>query len=208
MRRWVILGVLLVASSIAGAVSISHQRSLPGWCDLDGSRIDPLYEVTVVREGAEPVHFACVVNACIWLARNGDDIASIWVTDEDTGERVAAEEAFYVVSSVVTTRHAKNRIHVFRRQETAENHARTYAGTRIHNPLRVQRKVLTRTVSYRPDPIEKGIPGVSSSFPEFFHQPTHPPFFRDHRISVVPANSFGLLRGFSRPPYKPPRGGA
>jgi hypothetical protein len=100
----------------------------PPGCALDGMAIDPAYRVEV--EGADGgwYTFCCVRCAGLWVGRQTSPPRSIAVTDEATGERIDAASAWYVRSTVVTSRTSGNRVHVFRTRADAEAHAERFAG--------------------------------------------------------------------------------
>jgi nitrous oxide reductase accessory protein NosL len=126
--RWVGLVGLVVVVGVPVAGNWARQRAA-GTCALDGMAIDPAYRVEVVdlRGHAEP--FCCLKCAEIWLKNRPGPTRAILVTDEASGERIDAETAFYVRSSVVTAPTTGNRVHVFRSREDAEKHAAAHWGT-------------------------------------------------------------------------------
>jgi nitrous oxide reductase accessory protein NosL len=97
-------------------------------CEVDGLRIDPVYRVRIV-DGAGNSHWCCGVDcARLWLKRNTDSSAEVYVTDETTGTEIDARSAFFVESAVVTNPVTLNRVHAFRRRADAEEHARSFGG--------------------------------------------------------------------------------
>ncbi len=148
MKRSLIIGALIIATSISTLVVVFQQRSSSLRCALDGIRIDPLYQVTVIGRDEVSRSFSCILSAEIWLKENGEEISSIWVTDEESGEKIRAGLAYYVESDVITTPHTGNRIHVFAQEKAARLHASTFNGKWVKNPVRVPNKKPTQLVQY------------------------------------------------------------
>ncbi|MGD2127359.1 MAG: hypothetical protein PVG99_14860, partial [Desulfobacteraceae bacterium] len=152
MRGLSFITGLIIAASLSALVAFVQQRHGASRCSLDGSLIKPMYEVIIIQQDDESSErFCCVLNAQIWLERNTKPVSSIWVTDEITGDRIRAEEAHYVSSTIITTPHTRNRIHVFAQKESAEIHARQFNGKLVTNPLRTPQKRPVKLVTYKPD---------------------------------------------------------
>ena len=117
---------------------IYQDRHLSPRCYLDGTNIHPPYEVIIIQKGKLPRSFSCVLSAGIWLNNNIKKISSILVTDETTGKKIRAEEAYYVVSEVVTTPYTGNRIHVFGERSLAVLHALKFKGKMVENPFQAR----------------------------------------------------------------------
>jgi hypothetical protein len=81
-------------------------------CAFDGLPIEPVYRVSVFRGRDVSNEFCCVRCAERWLERNST--SDVLVTDETSGERIDARDAWFVRSTVVTNRVTGNRVHVFR----------------------------------------------------------------------------------------------
>jgi hypothetical protein len=199
----VIVGLFL-AATIPLVVLHCRNGDSPLRCSLDGSRIEPLYEVVVSPGERQLRRFSCVRSAQIWLAENRARVSSVWVTDEETGEKLEAEQAYYVVSGLITTPHTGNRIHVFAKEKTARAHAGQYGGRIIHNPLRVPLVQPPRACTYAPEGQDRPEPVPSSGQKPFsltenillVIDPGHP-------LPAIPGSS-ELCRGYSRVPDKPP----
>jgi hypothetical protein len=116
---------------LVGLPILAHwaRRAEKAGCALDGTRVDPVYRVVIVDGRGRSQEFCCLRCAELWLGRQPVAPRTITVTDETTGEEIAADAAFYVRSSVVTTPATRNRIHVFRRQADAARHAEAFSGT-------------------------------------------------------------------------------
>jgi hypothetical protein len=97
-------------------------------CAHDGEVIKPLYRVRVVDDHGRDVVFCCIHCAEAWLQRESTPPKAIWVTDETTGDEIEAASAYFVRSAVVTNPTTLNRIHVFRAESDAEEHARACNG--------------------------------------------------------------------------------
>ena len=151
MRGWSFITGLIIAASLSALVAFVQQRQSASRCALDGSLIEPVYEVEIIQGDQSSRMFCCVLNAQIWLERNGSPVSAVWVADETTGDKIRAEEAFYVASRIVTTPHTGNRIHAFAQKADAKRHANQFHGNLISNPLRVSQKPLVKLVTYRPD---------------------------------------------------------
>jgi hypothetical protein len=109
-----------------------HARSAAR-CSLDGQRIEPIYSVELVRDSAVLARFCCISCAKEW-----PDVppGSWWrVRDEITGESLDADVASFVDSSVVTVASRRCRTHAFKNWSDAMNHAATYGGERVADPL-------------------------------------------------------------------------
>ena len=128
---------LLIAACLS-VLGVFFQPRQASWrCALDGSVINPIYEVEIIEANELSKKFSCVGNALIWLKRNPRAVRLIRVTDERTQEKITAEKAFYVLSTVMTTPHTGDKIHVFGSRDAAQAHARQFAGVMVDNPLRV-----------------------------------------------------------------------
>jgi hypothetical protein len=203
-RQYFIIG-LIIASGLSALVVFFQQRQGVSRCSLDGSLIQPLYGVEIIQGAESSRRFCCVLNAQIWLARNSKPVSSIWVTDEITGEKIRAEEAFYVSSTVITTTHTRNRIHVFAKKEAAQIHARQFNGKLVTNPLRASKKKPVRIAQYIPD---------SPDNPGFFQTSSQKPLCLAYDVALIRnLNYVGKSRrcssrlpmGFPEAPDKPPK---
>jgi hypothetical protein len=124
------------ACTLVGLVAVAGLALLGRWargrpgdgCDLDGSKIDPVYRVDVVDGRGDAHQFCCLTCARMWLDRQSAPPRAITVTDEASGEQLPAGAACYVRSSVVTRPTTGNRIHVFRNRADAEKHAEAFGG--------------------------------------------------------------------------------
>ena len=129
-RRYVLLWLLVGMIVIVGlplAGKWARRRAEPR-CELDGLRVEPLYRVRIVDGAGQSHAFCCVHCAAQWLARHGDQVAEVRVTDEVGGEEIDARAAWFVESRVVTQPVVGNRVHVFQSREAAEEHVRAFGG--------------------------------------------------------------------------------
>jgi hypothetical protein len=123
MTRWqVVLVVLIAALGLALVGSLARRRGAGG-CALDGSAVEPLYQVRIVDAGGRSHTFCCLHCAELWLLAQADAPAAIHVTDEVSGQEVPAEKAWFVRSQVITQASTGNRIHTFKERQDAEKHA-------------------------------------------------------------------------------------
>ncbi len=120
---------MLILILLVGLPVLAHwsRQEHVSRCSLDGVAIDSRYRVVVV-EGDRQREFCCLHCAGIWLERHPGRALKIIVTDETSGEVIDAATAYYVRSAVVTTRTTRNRIHTFRHQADAEEHAARFGG--------------------------------------------------------------------------------
>lgn len=205
MKYSALIGALFIVVCISSGSAAFRHNNHPDRCSLDGSRIDSLYEVLITSQNKQLQRFSCILSACIWLRENREPISSILVTDEATGEKIRAEDAFYVVSEVVTTPHAGNKIHVFAEKAKALSHASRFMGELVKNPFLTEKRKLVTLVKLKVDP--RG--GHVFFFPDFQN-----PLFLPDRIALtykqkrtfIPQRcSTILFDGHFNPPYKPPR---
>ncbi|MBI1916005.1 MAG: hypothetical protein HYS12_14905 [Planctomycetes bacterium] len=132
-----LIGLLVVIGlPVAGHLA----RRIPeDRCALDGATIDPVYRVEIVDSEGHPHAFCCLRCAQLWLRRQETPPQKITVTDEESGEPLDAKAAWYVRSQRVTQRATGNRIHVFRDEANAVEHAVANSGTVLlddENPFR------------------------------------------------------------------------
>jgi len=154
MRRLFLSGgvFIIIMAACISTLTVIHQHHHPSsTCYLDGSNIHPLYEVIIVQKDKLPRNFSCVLSARLWFSKNREEISSILVTDEATGKKIRAEEAYYVASEAITTPHTGNRIHVFGERSTAMLHARKFKGELVKNPFQTQEERPVLLAKYRTD---------------------------------------------------------
>ncbi len=205
MRRLTFIGALVIATTISALVAYSRHVQTSATCSLDGSRIEPLYEVTIIQKDRSTSRFSCVLSARIWLGENSDQVFSIQVTDEITGQKIAAKDAYYVVSELITIPHTGNKIHVFARKAEAELHARQFKGKLVKEPFRTHRKKPVKLASYKP-----GAPDRTDFIPSSPQKPlclaSDTVLVRSPDYSCVLQKYLNRLStGYSNPPDKPPK---
>jgi hypothetical protein len=195
----------LIIAACLSVLGIFFQSRQGSWrCSLDGSVINPLYEVEIIEANELSRKFSCVGNARIWLQRNTGAVRLIRVTDEMSQEKITAEKAFYVLSTVMTTPHTGDKIHVFGSREAAQAHARQFAGVMVDNPLRVcEKKPTIRTFFTSESPNIPGLVLISSFKPIYFEDdplPGNLPVF-DRTLRKFLGR---LLEGHEKRHEKPP----
>jgi hypothetical protein len=123
--------ILVGLCLVVGLPLIGHYARQPGEpaCALDGVKIDPLYQIEVIDRAGCSHSFCCPHCAELWLQRQPAPPKAVTVVDEMSGEKIAAQDAFFVRSFVLTSPATGNRIHCFRHRAEAEEHAATHAGT-------------------------------------------------------------------------------
>jgi hypothetical protein len=205
MRRLYFIGAFIIAASISILV-ITTRYSYPSLrCSLDGSQIQPLYEVKIIQKDKSSRKFSCVISTQIWLRENSEQVSSILVTDEVTGEKIKAEQAFYVVSEVITTPHTGNKIHVFAQRSTARLHVRQFKGKLVKNPFQAQEKKPVLLAKHRTN---------SPNSPDFLFPSSQNPLSLPTKTALIKEQSYCYLYqkylarlsyGYLSPPYKPPK---
>lgn len=133
-----------------------HQKAAK--CAYDGVEIDSLYEVQFIMKNDEVMKFCNIVCARQVFFQVKEKIASVLVTDEVTRQKVSAEKAFFIESSIVTVPHRSNRIHAFASEGDAVRHRDQYSGMPINNPFSLfspwREKILKgRKIRIKIDPI-------------------------------------------------------
>jgi hypothetical protein len=203
-RRYFIIG-LMIAASLSVLIAFAQKRHRDLRCSLDGSLIQPFYSVEIIQANESSKKFCCILNAQIWLVRNRNPVSSIWVTDEITGEKVRAEEVFYVSSTVITTPHTRNRIHVFAKKEAAQVHARQFNGEFVTNPFRPCKKRPVKMATFMPgSPDNTGFVQTSSQKPFCLACDVALIWNRNY-VGKAQRCSCQLPMGFPKPPDKPPQ---
>ena len=205
MKQILIFGVFITAVGIFSWVVSFQHGSCPSRCSLDGSEIHPLYEVIIIQKDKLSRSFSCVLTARIWFRENSEQVSSILVTDEATGEKIRAKGAFFVVSEVVTTPYTGSRIHVFAEKARAGSHARQFNGKLVKNPFQMEEKIPVLLAEHRTYP---------RSGPDFlFPSSQNPLSLPAKTVLIKQQDSFSLPQecptrlsdGYSNPPDKPPR---
>ncbi len=205
MKQSIFIGSFIIMVIISTwMVMFWHSRASLR-CSLDGSQIQPLYEVVIIHKDKSNRKFSCVVSAQIWFRGNSERVSSILVTDEVSGEKIKADHAFYVESEVVTTPHTRNKIHVFGQETAAKLHARKFKGKLVKNPFRVQEKKAHKMATYRHDPTG----GSDFLFPSPQRSlclPSIAALIKQQNCSCMSQRYNGRpSEGHSSPPYKPPK---
>lgn len=110
-------------------------------CAYDGVALAPGATVEITAADATERLFCCVDCAQTWLARSGVTPTAILVTDESTGRRIAAGEAWFVRSRVPSNPVTGSRVHTFADENDALGHQGAYGGVFLRGddrPLRVR----------------------------------------------------------------------
>ena len=205
MRQLPFIGALVIATTISALVAYSSHVQTSARCSLDGSGIEPLYEVTIIQKDRSTSRFSCVLSAQIWLGEYSGQVFSIQVTDEITGQKIAAKDAYYVISELITIPHTGNKIHVFARKAEAELHARQFKGKLVKEPFRTHRKKPVKLARYKP-----GAPDRTDFTPS---SPQKPLCLASDTVLVRSPDYSCVLQkylnrfstGYSNPPDKPPK---
>lgn len=206
MRRSLIIGALIFAASISTLVVVFQYPFSSLRCSLDGIRIDPLYEVKIIGKDERSWSLSSILSAQIWLRENSEAVSSIWVTDEITGEKIEAGDAYYVESEVITTPHTGNKTHVFAQREAAKLYAQQHNGKLVKNPLRAHQEKPVKVVTYRPDS-PSSTHFISPSFQNPLCLASNTVLIRGLDYSCVSRKPLNRLpEGYSSPPDKPPKG--
>jgi hypothetical protein len=103
-------------------------------CRWDGRDIEAAYRVRTLDDTGAVSEFCDVGCARSWIARHPSLSRTILVTDEDSRESFDARKAFFVRSSIETNSVTRNRWHVFRSCDRAEQHARESRGRLMSGP--------------------------------------------------------------------------
>ena len=103
-------------------------------CRWDGRDIDAAYRARTLDDAGAVSEFCDVGCARSWMGRHRSLSRTILVTDEDSRELFDAREAFFVRSSIETNSVTRNRWHVFRSRDRAEQHARESRGRLMVGP--------------------------------------------------------------------------
>jgi len=204
MRRLLLVGVLIIATIIS--VLVAHPRHIyaSSRCSLDGSRIQPLYEVIIVLRDKSIHRFSSIISARIWFRENNEQVSTILVTDEATGEKIDAGQAFYAESEVLTTPHTRNKIHVFGRREAAKLHAFEFKGKLVVNPFKAEERKPVQLVKYTNSPTHSA---------DFIFPSSQKPLSLPEKVILVKEQDFTYLyhhypsrltEGYSSPPDMPP----
>ncbi len=133
MKKWV---ASFIAILIPFLVFGCEKGTSGGRCDYDGVRIQTLYAVHFSLKDGSEKRFCSVACATMSFPKLKDRIGKVIVTDEVSGNKINASQAFYVESEVVTVPHVKNRIHIFANREDAIKHLRKFNGEWVGNPFK------------------------------------------------------------------------
>ncbi len=107
----------------------------PILCDHDRVEIHPIYAVYFSLKDSSEKRYCSIVCATLSFSKLKDRIRNVIVTDEVSGSKIDATQAFFVESEVITTLHVKNRIHMFSNREDAKKHLKRFNGRWIENPF-------------------------------------------------------------------------
>ena len=204
MRRLLLVGVLIIATIISVLAAYPRHIYASSRCSLDGSRIQPLYEVIIVVQDKSIHRFSSIISARIWFRENCEQISTILVTDEATGEKIDAGQAFYAESEVITTPHTRNKIHVFGQREAAELHALKFSGKLVKNPFRAMKRRPAQLVKYTNSPTHSADFAFPSSQKPLL-LPDKAILIREQDVTYLYHNYPNrIAEGYSSPPDMPP----
>lgn len=205
MRRLLFVGTLILATIISVLMAYPRHIYASSRCSLDGSRIQPLYEVIIVLRDKSISRFSSIISARIWFRENSEQVSTILVTDETTGEKIDAGQAFYTESEVITTPHTRNKIHVFGQREAAESHALEFRGRLVNNPFKTKERKPVQLVKYTNN---------ATGSADFVFPSSQKPLFLPGKAILIKEQDFiylyhnypgRLTEGYSSPPDKPPK---
>jgi len=203
-RLFVIISFCVVVVFHALLVFSQRQDSVVR-CSLDGSRVLPQYEVSMVQKDGTKKRFSCILSAQIWFRENEDQVSLMLVTDELTGKKIEAGQAFYVASDIVTTSYTGNKIHVFSTRSQAARHARQFNGTFVKNPFHARERIPVRLIACRPYSPDGA--GYALNWSE--KEPIiadGPACFQEHApCGLAHPYRRCCSEGYHSPPYRPPK---
>ena len=205
MRRLLFVFTLIIATIISVLVVYPRNIHASSRCSLDGSRIQPLYEVIIIVRDKSVRRFSSIISARIWFRENNEQASTILVTDEATGEKIDAGQAFYTESEVITTPHTRNKIHVFGKREAAELHAHEFRGKMVVNPFKAKERKPVQLVKYTNNATDSA---------DFVFPSSQKPLFLPGKAILIKEQDFislyhnhpnRLTEGYSSPLDKPPK---
>jgi hypothetical protein len=122
---------LVTALGLHGRLQIRAEHSLR--CAMDGARIEPIYQVDLVRAGSVVRSFCSMACARAWPEVLP---GAYWqLRDEVTGSLIDAERAHFVASRVETVPSRHESVHVFTHWEDAQAHVERHGGIAVANPF-------------------------------------------------------------------------
>ncbi|RJQ47946.1 MAG: hypothetical protein C4538_04680 [Nitrospiraceae bacterium] len=127
--------VIIAVSAVVSLLTIILHKQSVSVCSYDGEDIMSIYEVNIKIKNGGMLRFCSVYCAEAWFRENSPEAASVTVTDELTGEKLDASLAIFVESDVVSVAATNNRIHVFKDEYQAREHAKQYNGRIVDNPF-------------------------------------------------------------------------
>lgn len=129
-----VIGLFLISLlPLAGVLMRDHKDVRCAW---DGLPVERIYRVRIIESSDTPREFCCLTCAERWLQQRRDQARRILVTDESSGREIAAGDAHYVRSTVVTNPVTGNQRHVFESAEDAARHASAAQGLLLAGPER------------------------------------------------------------------------
>ena len=206
MRRLLLVGALIITAIISVLVVYPGHIHASPRCSLDGSRIQPIYEVIIVVRNKSVHRFSSIISARIWFRGNNEQASTILVTDEATGEKIDAGQAFYAESEVITTPHTRNKIHVFGQREAAELHAHEFRGKLVKNPFKAEERKPVQLVKHTDNATHSA---------DFVFPSSQKPLSLPEKAILIKEQDFislylnhpnQLTEGYSSPLDKPPKG--
>ena len=205
MRRLLFVGTLIIITIISVLAAYPRHIYASSRCSLDGSRIQPLYEVIIVLQDKSIRRFSSIISARIWFRENSEQVSNILVTDEATGEKIDAGQAFYAESEVITTPHTRNKIHVFGPREAAELHALEFRGKLVSNPFKAKERKPVQLLKYTNNATDSADFVFPSSQKSLFLPGKAILIKEQDFISLYHNYPSRLTEGYSSPPDKPPK---
>lgn len=122
---------LVTALGVHGRLQIRTEHALR--CAIDGVRIEPIYQVDLVRAGSVLRSFCSIACARAWPEVLPD---AYWkLRDEVTGTPTDAARAHFVASRVETVPSRHESVHVFAHWMDAQAHVERHGGIAVPNPF-------------------------------------------------------------------------
>lgn len=139
--RWAVAFALAACAALPFVVP-AHPGDGALRCDRDGVEVGAVVRVVVPEAGAAPRRTFCSFRcADDWIARLVAAPATARVVDESTGEELDARDAWFVRSTVPTSRATGECIHTFRSAADARAHVAAYGGFVLEGEERPLRRI-------------------------------------------------------------------
>jgi hypothetical protein len=97
-------------------------------CELDGAAVDGSTRARIVDDQTRTHVFCCIDCARKWLAASRRTPLEFTVLDETTGAEMAADQAWFVRSPVVSCAASGSHLHAFALESDARRHVTAFGG--------------------------------------------------------------------------------